>query len=116
MPLPLRRDFVTAKLDYAITDKNHIFYRFNLDNFNAQENVGGIRAKSDGESNLTNTQAHGVSDTWVISPTKVNTLGLSILPLQQHPRAIFGRAAAAASGFDHRPAHRRPAGNDREEV
>src|SRR6202050_2909570 len=57
-PLPLRRDFVTAKLDWAQSEKNHIFYRFNLDNFDATQNVGGIRAESNGESNLTNTPAH----------------------------------------------------------
>lgn len=110
VPLPLRRDFVTAKLDYAITDKNHIFYRFNLDNFDAQENVGGIRAKSDGESNLTNTQAHGVSDTWVISPTMVNTLGFqffrynnTLAPFsddaqQQRPDLIIGRRTGDPQG------------------
>jgi len=62
-------------MDVLTTDKNRIFYRFNLDNFNAAENVGGIRAKSNGETNLTNVQAHAVSDTYIFGPTKLNTVG-----------------------------------------
>jgi len=50
VPLPFRRDLVTARMDVLTTDKNRIFYRFNLDNFNAAENVGGIRAKSNGRN------------------------------------------------------------------
>ena len=96
-PLPLRRDFVTAKLDWAQSEKNHIFYRFNLDNFDASQNVGGIRAESNGESNLTNTQAHGASDTYVISPNKVNTFGFQ-----------FYRYANALEPFSHDPEMKRP--------
>ena len=110
VPLPLRRDFVTAKLDYAMTEKNHLFYRFNIDNFSAQENVGGIRAKSDGETNLTNTQAHAISDTYVISSSKINTLGFqffrynnslqpfSDMPQQQRPDLIIGRRTGDPQG------------------
>lgn len=110
VPLPLRRDFVTAKLDWAMSAKNHIFYRFNIDNFSAQENVGGIRAKSDGETNLTNTQAHAISDTYVISSNMINTLGFqffrynnslqpfSDIPQQQRPDLIIGRRTGDPQG------------------
>jgi len=102
VPLPFRRDLVTARMDVLTTDKNRIFYRFNLDNFNAAENVGGIRAKSNGETNLTNVQAHAVSDTYIFGPTKLNTVGFqfyryanslqpfSRTPEQQRPDLVIG--------------------------
>ena len=110
VPLPLRRDFVTAKLDYEMTEKNHLFYRFNIDDFTAAENVGGIRAKSNGETNLTNTQAHAVSDTYTISPTKINTFGFqffrynntiapfSNLPEESRPDLVTGRRTGDPQG------------------
>jgi hypothetical protein len=74
-PLPFRRDFVTAKGDYVINTAHHFSYRFNLDDFNAAENVGGIRAFSNGRNDITRTSSNAGSETWVISPTKVNTIG-----------------------------------------
>ena len=103
VPLPFRRDLVTARMDIVTSDKHRLFYRFNLDNFNAAENVGGIRAKSNGETNETNVQAHGVSDTFVISPSEVNTIGFqfyryanSLIPFsnepeQQRPDLVIGQ-------------------------
>jgi hypothetical protein len=90
-------------MDIVTSDKHRLFYRFNLDNFNAAENVGGIRAKSNGETNETNVQAHGVSDTFVISPSEVNTIGFqfyryanSLIPFsnepeQQRPDLVIGQ-------------------------
>lgn len=110
VPLPIRRDFVTAKLDYQMTEKNHIFYRFNIDDFTAQENVGGIRAKSNGETNLTNTQAHAVSDTYEFGANKINTLGFqffrynnslapfSEIPEESRPDLIIGRRTGDPQG------------------
>ena len=102
VPLPFRRDLVTAKLDVVTSQKNRFFYRFNLDNFNASENVGGIRAESNGESNLTNVQAHAFSDTYVFSDSKLNRFGFqffrysnSLIPFgnfpeQQRPDLVIG--------------------------
>jgi hypothetical protein len=102
VPLPFRRDLVTARMDVLTTEKNRLFYRFNLDNFNAAENVGGIRARSNGETNQTNVQAHAVSDTYILSPTKLNTIGFqfyryanslepfSDMPEQQRPDLVIG--------------------------
>ncbi|HWH57066.1 MAG TPA: TonB-dependent receptor [Terriglobales bacterium] len=110
VPLPFRRDFVTAKLDVSPTEKNHFFYRFNIDNFNAAENVGGIRVESNGENNLTNTQAHAFSDTYILSPSKVNTFGFqffrydntlapfSTIPQQTRPDLILGQRAGDPQG------------------
>jgi len=74
-PLPFRRDFVTTKADYVINNQHRLSYRFNLDDFNAAENVGGIRALSNGRHDLTTTSSNAVSETWVISSNKVNTVG-----------------------------------------
>jgi Carboxypeptidase regulatory-like domain/TonB dependent receptor/TonB-dependent Receptor Plug Domain len=74
-PLPFRRDFVTTKADYVINNSHHFSYRFNLDDFNATENVGGIRAFSNGRHDLTRTSSNAGTETWLISPTKVNTVG-----------------------------------------
>jgi hypothetical protein len=102
VPLPFRRDLVTAKLDVVTSQKNRFFYRFNLDNFNASENVGGIRAESNGESNLTNVQAHAFSDTYLFSDSKLNRFGFqffrysnSLIPFgtspeQQRPDLVIG--------------------------
>jgi len=97
VPLPFRRDLVTAKLDVLTSDHNRFFYRFNLDNFNAAENVGGIRVKSNGETNMTNVQAHGFSDTYVLGPTKVNTIGFQ-----------FFRYANSLDPFSNSPEQQRP--------
>lgn len=103
VPLPFRRDLVTAKMDVVTSDNNRFFYRFNLDNFNAAENVGGIRVRSNGETNLTNVQAHAFSDTYILGPTKLNTVGFQFFrysnslepfsaePEQQRPDLITGR-------------------------
>jgi hypothetical protein len=102
-PLPFRRDLVTAKLDVVTSAKNLMFYRFNLDNFNARENIGGIRAESNGETNLTNVQAHAFSDTYMFGNNKLNRFGfqffryansldpLSDQPEQQRPDLVIGR-------------------------
>jgi hypothetical protein len=74
-PLPFRRDFVTTKADFNINSKHRLSYRFNLDDFNAAENVGGIRAYSNGRNDITRTSSNGFDETWVISPSKVNTVG-----------------------------------------
>jgi carboxypeptidase family protein/TonB-dependent receptor-like protein len=74
-PLPFRRDFVTAKADYNINSAHRLSYRFNLDDFNAAENVGGIRAFSNGRNDITRTSSNAGNETWVISPNKVNTVG-----------------------------------------
>ena len=73
-PLPFRRDFVTARADYVINDHNRLFYRFNLDDFDGREDVGGARDYTSGRSDATNTQSHGLGLTSVLSNTKVNTL------------------------------------------
>jgi hypothetical protein len=102
VPLPFRRDLVTAKLDVVTSQKNRFFYRFNLDNFNASENVGGIRAQSNGEKNLTNVQAHAFSDTYLFADNKLNRFGFqffryanslvpfSSFPEQQRPDLVIG--------------------------
>ena len=74
-PLPFRRDFVTTKADYNINSRHRLSYIFNLDDFNAAENVGGIRALSNGRHDITRTSSNAASETWVISPNKVNTVG-----------------------------------------
>jgi len=101
-PLPFRRDLVTAKLDVVTSQNNRLFYRFNLDNFNARENIGGIRAESNGETNMTNTQAHAISDTYRFGNNKLNRFGFqffrysnSLIPLsdqpeQQRPDLVIG--------------------------
>jgi hypothetical protein len=74
-PLPFRRDFVTAKADYNINNEHRLSFRFNLDDFNAAENVGGIRAFSNGRNDITRTSSNAGNETWVISPNKVNNVG-----------------------------------------
>jgi carboxypeptidase family protein/TonB-dependent receptor-like protein len=74
-PLPFRRDFVTTKLDYVATSAHRLTFRFNLDDFKAAENVGGIRALSNGRNDITRTSSNAFTDTWVISNNKVNTIG-----------------------------------------
>src|SRR5262249_26411794 len=56
-PLPFRRDFVTAKADYNINNEHRLSFRFNLDDFKAAENVGGIRAFSNGRNDITRTSS-----------------------------------------------------------
>ncbi len=74
-PLPFRRDFVTTKADYNLNNQHHLSFRFNLDDFIAAENVGGIRAFSNGRSDITRTSSSAFTETWVISSSKVNTIG-----------------------------------------
>jgi len=74
-PLPFRRDFVTTKADYNLNNQHRLSFRFNLDDFNAAENVGGIRAFSNGRNDITRTSSNAANETWVISPNKVNTVG-----------------------------------------
>jgi len=74
-PLPFRRDFVTTKADYIINKSHSLSFRFNLDDFNAAENVGGIRAHSNGRNDITRTSSNAGNETWVISPNKINTVG-----------------------------------------
>jgi hypothetical protein len=74
-PLPFRRDFVTAKLDYVGTGKHRLSARYNLDDFNSAENVGGINSESTGRNNLTTTQSAAGSDTYLVSANSLNTFG-----------------------------------------
>jgi Carboxypeptidase regulatory-like domain/TonB dependent receptor/TonB-dependent Receptor Plug Domain len=74
-PLPFRRDFVTTKADYNINNEHRLSFRFNLDDFKAAENVGGIRAFSNGRDDITRTSSNAGNETWIISPNKVNNVG-----------------------------------------
>ena len=74
-PLPFRRDFVTTKADYNINNEHRLSFRFNLDDFKAAENVGGIRAFSNGRNDITRTSSNAGNETWIISPNKVNNVG-----------------------------------------
>lgn len=71
--IPFRRDFVTARTDYAINSKEHFFYRFNLDDFYGIEAVGGIDDYSAGHSDGTDTQSHAAGLTSILSQRAINT-------------------------------------------
>ncbi len=114
VPLPFRRDLVTAKTDVVTSDNNRFFYRFNLDNFNAAENVGGIRVQSNGETNLTNVQAHAFSDTYILGPTKLNTVGFQFFRYSNSLEPFSAEPEQQRPDLSNRAAHRRPAGDDRE--
>ena len=88
-PLPFRRDFVTAKVDYVATEKHRLFGRYNLDNFNSAENVGGINSESTGRNNLTNTQSGAVSDTYLLSPDSLNTVGFQFFHFNNVLKPFF---------------------------
>ena len=67
---------------------------------------------SNGETNMTNVQAHAFSDTYILGPTKLNTVGFQFFrysnsldpfsaePEQQRPDLITGRRTGDPSGHD----------------
>jgi len=68
-------------MDVLTTDKNRIFYRFNLNNFNAAENVG------ESAPNPRRNQSNECSgtrggDTYIFGPTKLNTVDSSFIVMR----------------------------------
>jgi hypothetical protein len=72
--IPFRRDFVTGRTDYVISPTEHLFYRFNLDDFFGLEAIGGVDDYTAGHSDGTNTQSHAGGITSTLSQRAVNTL------------------------------------------
>jgi Carboxypeptidase regulatory-like domain/TonB dependent receptor len=87
-PLPFRRDFVTAKLDY-VGGKHRLSARYNLDDFSSAENVGGINSYSSGRKDLTTTQSAAGSDTYLISANSLNTFGFQYFHFKNFLDPLF---------------------------
>ena len=83
-PLPFRRDLVTAKLDYTPNDRQHMFWRYNLDDFFGKEATGGIISQESGRTDATASESAAFNHTYVVSPTQLNSLGVQLSQYHNH--------------------------------
>src|SRR4029453_13255449 len=78
-PLAFHRDLLTAKMDYVLSNRQQMSYRYNLDSLEGEENVGGIRARSNGRTNSTTVHSHAFTHTLAGSSGMVNSFGVHVM-------------------------------------